>query len=999
MRVTLVNGSGYKLPISKRIARPNQPIDVSDVEWQKIRSSGMFLVVPVTTETEELAGFAVVTREPLRHLPADWTGMNILLKVPGGVGDGIIAMGLVNTLKMKQCAVTVACPDAQLEFLKHFANVEGTIPVTSIHEAKVYSQFDLILDTGHTLTAGGKLVDKDYYVAVHQGIGFNGTEIRLGKLHLSEDKLTKFRTLLPDRPLVAIHTGASNPARRWSQENFRNLAYKIVENGGSVLFLGSGDFEFEDDRIVCASKISRSIYDQAHMLYLCDAYIGNDSAFAHMAGIMGVPGTVLFSLSTPEQVIARYRSLRGLSAATRLNIVPSRTLKNDDINARKCMDALSVEEVFGSLGTQIWEKYKNVKKKRPAPYTPPDIKKVQVNKQSTMLVVLPGMWVGGGEIATASLVRELSKWFKIDVVNLKEFSDTSQPVVDRFKKWASGKVYDNEENPLMTAKSLVESQQYDVILYHEWGTKFTQMLAGMKYRPPMIHVYHGEQYSGLVQMQAIRNKIDHVICVSKNAADKLKGDWIPNGADPDRLDGTEKIDFGFNNGLPVLGYVGRICADKNVEDIIRWMKNVQANLVVVGCKEERERLILTALVNNMELKDRVRIYPQTDRVGDIYRSIDVNLLISNHEAMPLSVLEAGYLGVQTIATQVGVLPLIFEDGKDITFCEINEQSFARAVETALKAKLGSVTQKKVREKYTLDVQSEAYRKYIHRVMGKTWPEKVQKGVVRLHRVDGVGDVLMCTGAIQKAREMFPECILEFHTQKAYIDLVKFNPNVNLVASEFDHPADYFAECTYYDCWNRGQHASEAMGGNVHTVHWYVPDVVRCILPARKHPCVGVGVYQAKYAIFRTKEWPEQNWQEVAKKLAAKGIMCRQLGHKSEKLIEGFEDGRVENLLDSAKEIVNCDLILSIDTGIAHMARGLGKKGITLWGGSGLVELAGYNGVRNIITKSPNRCFASACGSTYKTGNCCGDSSCMKGISVDDVVAEVLTSLETVNDRT
>ena len=78
------------------------------------------------------------------------------------------------------------------------------------------SQFDLILGAGHPLTAGGKLVDKDYYLAVHQGIGFNGFDIKLGKLHLSEDKLNKFRALLPDRPLIAIHTGASNPARRWS---------------------------------------------------------------------------------------------------------------------------------------------------------------------------------------------------------------------------------------------------------------------------------------------------------------------------------------------------------------------------------------------------------------------------------------------------------------------------------------------------------------------------------------------------------------------------------------------------------------------------------------------------------------------------------------------------------------------------------------------------------------------------------------------------------------
>ena len=996
MRVILVNGSGYKLPVSKRIARPNDPIEISDIEWQKIRSTGRFLVVPVTTETDELAGFAVVNREPLRHLPVDWTGMNILLKVPGGIGDGIIAMSLINTLKTKQCAVTIACPDTQVEFLKHFDKVDGTISVTTIHEAKIYSQFDLILDTGHTLTVGGKLVDRDYYVAIHQGVGFNGFDVKLGKLHLSEDKLSKFRLLLPDRPLIALHTGASNPARRWSQENFRNLAYKIVESGGSVLFLGAGDFEFEDDRIVCASKISRSIYDQAHMLYLCDAYIGNDSAFAHMAGIMGVPGTVLFSLSKPEQVIARYRSLRGLSAAFKLNVTPSRSLRNDDEEARKCMDALTIDEVFASLGSKIWDKYKNVKKKKVAPYIPSEFKKVQVNKQSTMLVVIPGMWIGGGEIATASLVRELSKWFKIDVVNLKEFGDVNSGVVDTFKKWTSGRVYSNEENPLLKVKSLIESQQYDVIMYHEWGTKFTQMLADMRYRPPAIYVHHSEQYSGIVQMQAMRNKIDHLICVSKNASAKLKGDWIPNGVDPVRLDGSEKIDFGFTNGLPVLGYVGRMCADKNVENIIRYMKNVPANLVLVGCKDERERIILTALVNNLELKDKVRVYPLTDKVGDVYRSLDINLLISNHEAMPLSVIEAGYLGVQTIATRVGVLPLIFEEGKEITFCENDEKDFIRAVEIALTAKLGSAVQKKVRKYYTLAVQSETYRKYIHRVMGKTWPEKVQKGIVRLHRVDGVGDVLMCTGAIQKAREMFPECTLEFQTQKAYIDLVKFNPNVNLVASEFDHPADYFAECVYYDCWNRGQHASEAMGGNANTVSWFIPDAARRVLLDRKHPCVGIGIYQAKYAIFRTKEWAEKNWHEVAKRLIEKGIVCRQLGHKSEKLIEGLEDGRVETLLDSATEILNCDLILSIDTGIAHMAKGLGVKSITLWGGSGTIELAGYNDVKNIVTKSSNRCFASACGSTYKTGNCCGDSSCMNGVSVDEVVSAVLTSLEKIN---
>lgn len=60
---------------------------------------------------------------------------------------------------------------------------------------------------------------------------------------------------------------------------------------------------------------------------------------------------------------------------------------------------------------------------------------------------------------------------------------------------------------------------------------------------------------------------------------------------------------------------------------------------------------------------RVHCFPWTDDLSLIYSSIDLMLLTSDNEGSPLTIIEAGQLGVPTLSRAVGGVPSLIADGK------------------------------------------------------------------------------------------------------------------------------------------------------------------------------------------------------------------------------------------------------------------------------------------------------------------------------------------------
>lgn len=101
----------------------------------------------------------------------------------------------------------------------------------------------------------------------------------------------------------------------------------------------------------------------------------------------------------------------------------------------------------------------------------------------------------------------------------------------------------------------------------------------------------------------------------------------------------------------ILGFIGRLDAEKNIDWLIRFLTGVpEVILLIAGegpCRADLERL-----VDQLNLRSRVRFIGRIEDPQNFYNIIDLNCLPSNYEAFPLTVVEAAFCGTPTLRYNV-----------------------------------------------------------------------------------------------------------------------------------------------------------------------------------------------------------------------------------------------------------------------------------------------------------------------------------------------------------
>ncbi|MCU1240399.1 MAG: hypothetical protein JWO71_1125 [Candidatus Acidoferrum typicum] len=169
---------------------------------------------------------------------------------------------------------------------------------------------------------------------------------------------------------------------------------------------------------------------------------------------------------------------------------------------------------------------------------------------------------------------------------------------------------------------------------------------------------------------------DRVCAVSESVRHRLLRSLVPdrkitvvrNGIDCERFrDGRSVLrnDLSSKDGL-LVGYVGRLAPEKDLHSLLRAAKailNTLPSISFVLCGEGPERRSLEALALQLGIENSVFFLGQRSDTPDLYSSFDVVVLPSLTEGMPLAVLEAMAAKKAVVASRVGAIPKILEDGK------------------------------------------------------------------------------------------------------------------------------------------------------------------------------------------------------------------------------------------------------------------------------------------------------------------------------------------------
>lgn len=139
-------------------------------------------------------------------------------------------------------------------------------------------------------------------------------------------------------------------------------------------------------------------------------------------------------------------------------------------------------------------------------------------------------------------------------------------------------------------------------------------------------------------------------------------EMIHNGIDTDawsplRRSNTFREELGLSGVFPVIGYVGRINEEKDLETWLRAAsamarKYPEARFVIVGDGRDGTGEALQRLAFELGMADRVLFPGYRSDLQSVYSAFDVFMLSSRREGLPNSLLEAMAMGLPVVTTDV-----------------------------------------------------------------------------------------------------------------------------------------------------------------------------------------------------------------------------------------------------------------------------------------------------------------------------------------------------------
>lgn len=256
------------------------------------------------------------------------------------------------------------------------------------------------------------------------------------------------------------------------------------------------------------------------------------------------------------------------------------------------------------------------------------------------------------------------------------------------------------------ARRFVNSQRVQIMHSHRYKENLLALLlAKMCGAPVTIRTQHGlpEPFKGLkaARQTALlwldrfcgRRWCDAVISVSAEMMPELQRIYGPhpilvrNGIDTTRVRSAlsreeAKRKLQIPEAVPLIGIVGRLEPIKRIDLFLQSSQVLaqqfpSAQFLIVGTGSMEEDLKLQA--KSLGMADRVHFLGHRSDIYDVLRALDVFVMCSDHEGLPMVLLEALWLGVPAVGRSVGgIKEVLGSDRCGITVSSSQPEEIAEA---------------------------------------------------------------------------------------------------------------------------------------------------------------------------------------------------------------------------------------------------------------------------------------------------------------------------------
>ncbi len=241
---------------------------------------------------------------------------------------------------------------------------------------------------------------------------------------------------------------------------------------------------------------------------------------------------------------------------------------------------------------------------------------------------------------------------------------------------------------IVALRKMVLETQVDVIHCHDFKSNFYGLLGTLGTETRRVATAHGStlnrslKYYQLVDTYFTLRFFHKVITVSQKLTEFYRDRGFPRKKIVEVLNGLDVHHFetrvreqkwvgnspeiAIPEGRTVLGTVGRLFPEKGVDILLKSFCRLQKMfpdlfLLVVGDGPERGRL--ESLSESLGVGDHVFFTGVLENVVPAFRVMDIFVIPSLREGLPNVILEAIFFGKRVVATDVGSVPLVIEDGK------------------------------------------------------------------------------------------------------------------------------------------------------------------------------------------------------------------------------------------------------------------------------------------------------------------------------------------------